>query len=268
MDEPKDGQPDAWTDRVVTLTFRPEREMTNLPTRARCPSVLVVEDSSACADATGLLLRAAGARVRWADCMASALRHLRSFAPLTVIVDPGLPDGSGLDLIARLRALGEGCPRIVVISGDEAHETAARDAGADRFLLKPVPAAVLLREILIDRRGGVPDLVVPPIAAPALVADLQRARLDVLRAALSTRAEDLDYPMQFLRALTRGADLGELHRMLDRVEAGRDSARDLAAALARMIDAHAARGGGLPPRPPQGPGDGGLAGRRGGDLSA
>lgn len=170
---------------VVALTFRRERERPVVSLPVTRPSVLIVEDSAAAAEATGLLLRAAGARVRWADSLASAIRHLRSFAPETVIVDPGLPDGSGFELVSRLNQLGPARPRILVVSGDDTAGSRALQAGADSFMAKPVSAAALLREIVADRAGHPLRLDGAAASAPSLIADLQRARLDVLRAALS-----------------------------------------------------------------------------------
>lgn len=240
---------------VIGLTFRREREVdAHAPLRKAC--VLLVEDSAAAADATGLLLRAAGTRVRWADSIASAERHMRSFAPDTVIIDPGLPDGSGLDLLARLAALGPSRPRLIVISGDELAEQAALDAGADRFLLKPVAAAALLREVVTCDLTEPLRVPGPEETTPALLMDLQRARLDLLRAALSGQEADLAYPMQFLGVLARGGDLPDLQRAVERVHDGLDGPRDLAAALARMIDRHAAR---LPGTAMSGPTGGGAA---------
>lgn len=231
-----------YSGNVVGMRFRPERNEPVPPRAHSRPNVLIVEDSAATADTTGLLLRAAGARVRWADCLQSAERHLRGFAPETVIVDPGLPDGSGLELVRRLVLLGRARPRVVVISGDDSLYTAAMNAGADQFLAKPVPAAVLLREIVVDPTGLKPEISGAQPAAPSLLADLQRARLQVLRAALSGKAQEMDYPVQFLTSLARSGELVELSRLLDRLSNGLDGPRELAAGLARLIDVQAARG--------------------------
>ena len=101
-------------------------------------TLLLVEDSRFAAEAVRLICRRAGIRLRRAESLAAAGLHLRVYRPDIVLVDLGLPDGSGLDLIAGLSASGARPRRLVAVSGDGALEAAALAAGADAFLLKPV----------------------------------------------------------------------------------------------------------------------------------
>ena len=93
-------------------------------------TILVVEDSLYACDALRLMCLHSGARIRRADCLNSARRHLQVYRPSGVIIDLGLPDGAGEDLI---RELAHAIPRVAVIigiSGDSDGSARAMQAGA------------------------------------------------------------------------------------------------------------------------------------------
>ena len=118
-------------------------------------TVLVVEDSRFASEAVRLLSLRSGARIRRADCIASAERHLATYRPGVAIVDLGLPDGSGLELIARLDAAAERPGVLLATSGNHGVEAEALAAGADGFLAKPVDSlaafqAAILRHLPAD----------------------------------------------------------------------------------------------------------------------
>ena len=74
-----------------------------------------------------------------------------------VLMDIVLPDISGVDVIRRLRAEAApvGCIPIVGVSGRGEDEAAARSAGADAFLLKPVsPRALAMALVAVSRSPG------------------------------------------------------------------------------------------------------------------
>lgn len=125
---------------------RPEYAPGTMPLIAMPPgasprTLLLVEDSRLAAEAVHLICRRAGIRLRRAESLASAALHLRVYRPDIALVDLGLPDGSGLDLIAAL-ARGPARPhRLVAVSGEADGRAAALAAGADAFLLKPLTLA-------------------------------------------------------------------------------------------------------------------------------
>ena len=84
----------------------------------------------------------------------AALAHLSLDIAL---VDIGLPDISGIDVIRKLKALSPACSALVVTTfGDEKTVTAALEAGADGYLLKGTPLEELRRDIHALRDGGSP----------------------------------------------------------------------------------------------------------------
>ena len=75
-----------------------------------------------------------GARIRMADCLTSAHRHLKVYRPSVIVINIGLTDGNGADL---LEDLANASPRVDVIlgaSGVPNGQDMALAAGADGFL--------------------------------------------------------------------------------------------------------------------------------------
>ncbi len=168
-------------------------------------TLLVVEDSRFASDALRLLAQRSGARMRRADSLAAAHRHLLLYRPDVVIVDHGLPDGDGTALI---RVLSRQVARIVVFgtSGDPDARRAALAAGAAGFLEKPMGSlaafqAVLLAALPGRAPPGLPAGADPPPPDPlALREDLvQAARL------LDGPAEGRGYAAAFVGSVARSA---------------------------------------------------------------
>lgn len=108
-------------------------------------TLLLVEDSRLASDVVRLMFRGAGGRLRRTDTLAGALRHLDLYTPDAALVDLGLPDGSGLDLIAVMAARRPRVSLIVATSGQVDSCGAALAAGADVFLPKPIESVALFR---------------------------------------------------------------------------------------------------------------------------
>ncbi len=115
-------------------------------------TIMAIEDSRAASEAIRLMGVACGARIRRADSLHAARRHLAIYRPNVVVVDLGLPDGTGLDVIAELSQSVGARPVIIAISGDGMGEwqQAARDAGADATLEKPIESIKVFSDAILD----------------------------------------------------------------------------------------------------------------------
>lgn len=122
-------------------------------------TVLVVEDSRYASEALRLMCLRSGARMRRADCLGSAGRHLRVYRPSVAIVDAGLPDGSGLDLITELDTAEPRVGVILACSGDPAARDGALEAGANGFLAKPIESLGIFQQEILRH--------LPPEQSPA-----------------------------------------------------------------------------------------------------
>jgi DNA-binding NarL/FixJ family response regulator len=104
-------------------------------------------------------LRLAGA----VGTLAAALALIEQSVPDVLVVDLGLPDGSGAELIRRAAQKRPDCDALVVtVFGDDQHVIDAIEAGATGYLLKDSPAGELTRCIRELRAGGAP--ISPSIA--------------------------------------------------------------------------------------------------------
>ena len=184
-----------------------------MPTAARPLlglTVLVVEDSRFACEAMRLLCLRSGARIRRADCLRSARRHLRVYRPTVVIVDLGLPDGNGADLIAELKDCQPRVDAILAMSGDVHLEADAMAAGADGFLAKPITSIAAFQECVLamlpaERRPSGPRIISDEVIIPDKIAyqdDIAHIA-DVLDDPPNEFA--LDYVAQFLSGVARSA---------------------------------------------------------------
>ena len=175
-------------------------------------TILLVEDSLMACEAMRLLGLRSGARMRRAGDLAQADRHLRVWRPSAVIVDIGLPDGSGADLIARL-ASGRNRPDALIgASGDPGAMEAAMEAGADGFVAKPVSSLAVFQEAIL---AHLPAEAQPlgPRALPTGTIDLQPEDLaddlahvaGLIDARAAPREVPVAYLAQFLASIARDA---------------------------------------------------------------
>lgn len=181
----------------------------------RPQTLLLVEDSRFAAEAVRLICRQAGIRLRRAETLADARRHLRHYRPDLAVIDLGLPDGSGLELIAELAAGDTRRPRIVAISGDGERRDDALAAGADTFCAKPLGLAGHLEAILgvsaAEARSILNRGVPAPDNAPALAggpdADPMALHDDLKRAhALLHAGGRVGYAGQFVGGIARSVN--------------------------------------------------------------
>jgi len=111
------------------------------------PIVIVVEDEAKIRRFIKLALEAEQLEVFEADSVARGLIEVGTRQPDLVVLDLGLPDGDGINLIRDLRTWSE-IPIIVLSARTaEADKVAALDAGADDYLIKPFGAAELLARV-------------------------------------------------------------------------------------------------------------------------
>ncbi len=116
------------------------------------PTVVVIEDEPQIRRFVRTALEAEGWQVHEADTAKKGLIEAGTRKPDLLVLDLGLPDGDGLDVIRDVRGWS-GVPIIVLSArSDEADKIAALDAGADDYLTKPFGTGELLARVRANLR--------------------------------------------------------------------------------------------------------------------
>lgn len=174
-------------------------------------TILLVEDSRSASEAIRLMASESGARVRRADSLHAAARHLAIYRPQVTVVDLGLPDGDGLGLIRHLAHASPPYGGILAMSGHDRADWQAEAlaAGAAGCLAKPIPSLAAFQDAILRvlpdgaaRRPDGRDLALAGRAslAAAFAEDLRRAQGLLAEAAPAGEAETVAYCAQFLRS--------------------------------------------------------------------
>ena len=176
--------------------------------------VALVEDDPVFRDAMAGAIRGAADMdlVGIAGTRHHGLLMLHGPAADVLLVDLGLPDGSGIDVIAVAQTLWPRCEIMVATTfGDESHVLQSIEAGASGYLLKDSSPARMVEEIRNLRAGGSP--ISPVIARQVLKRFRGRAeRMPPLavdeRVVLSARER------QTLEHVTKGFTFDEVAQLL------------------------------------------------------
>lgn len=173
-------------------------------------SVLIVEDderfraafASVVAEAPDLRL------VGTASDLPQGLLLLRELKPDVLLVDLGLPSGSGIELIRFAHQhLPQTDVMVVTVFGDEPHVMASLEAGATGYLLKDAQAADLAEQVRMLRAGGSP---ISPVIARQLLLRLSPGPAPVPDAEVLLSPQE----RQVLTYAAKGFSFEEIARML------------------------------------------------------
>jgi two-component system CheB/CheR fusion protein len=142
------------TQAAVPEPPAPRRRLT-VSDRAR---VLVVEDNTDSRELLCELIEQFGFECRAADTGGAALAVMDEFRPDVAVLDLGLPGMDGLELARRIRSDARNASVVLIALtgyGQAADRAAARDAGFDEHLVKPVQGENLIA-LLAGMRGSRP----------------------------------------------------------------------------------------------------------------
>lgn len=174
--------------------------------------ILIVEDDREIRNLMQTCLSVEGFEVQTAVSLSEARALLRHAPPEVMVLDLGLPDGDGMELVHLVRK--DHTLPILVVSArhQEAQKIQLLDAGADDYLTKPFSIAELLARIRVTlRHRGT------AIAAAVTLHELDDLKIDLMLRLVQSRGETVHLtPTEFnlLARLVRSAGRVVTHRQL------------------------------------------------------
>ncbi|RZJ27615.1 MAG: response regulator, partial [Brevundimonas sp.] len=142
------------------------------------PVILVIDDEPQIHRFLSPALDAAGYEPRRADSGQEGLRGIALWAPDAVVLDLGLPDMDGKDVLTRAREFYAG-PIIILSARDkEAEKIAALDLGANDYVEKPFGVGELLARLRVNLRQAAarPENTGPVVSGDVTI-DLERRQV-------------------------------------------------------------------------------------------
>lgn len=180
------------------------------PTAIPGPQVLVIDDEPQIRRLLQLTLESAGYRVLAAEKGQEGLILAAQHRPALVVLDLGLPDLNGLEVLRRLREWSEVPVVVLSVQEAEADKIAALDSGADDYVTKPFNSGELLARLRVALRHAEKAPELPVLEIGHWVIDLAARRVTADGRDVSLTATEYS----LLRLLVRHAGKVLTHRQL------------------------------------------------------
>jgi len=140
--------------------------------------VLIVEDEAAIRRFVRMALQSEGLEVHEAESLQRGIIEAGTRRPDLIVLDLGLPDGDGVDLIREVRTWSETPILVLSARTDEDDKVVALDSGADDYLVKPFGTPELLARVRAQLRRRV------KVAGEHSVLEFDDIRIDLARRAV------------------------------------------------------------------------------------
>ncbi len=172
------------------------------------PTALIIDDEKQIRRLLRVVLETDGYEVREAESGTLGLAEAAARPPEIILLDLGLPDLDGLEVLQRLREWSTTPVLILSVRDEEARKVAALDAGAEDYVTKPFSTAELLARLRAAQRKLRPADEVSVFQHGDLAVDLA-ARV-VTRAGVEIKLTATEYAL--LRLLVRHGGRVLTHR--------------------------------------------------------
>jgi two-component system KDP operon response regulator KdpE len=174
------------------------------------PIVLVIDDEAQIRRFLRISLEANQYRVREAVTGQEGLEQTALQRPEVVILDLGLPDMDGIQVLKRLREWSHVPVIILSVRDADTDKIAALDAGADDYLTKPFSVGELLARLRVAQRHSQPVPEAAIFQAGSLKVDLVRRNVTINDEPIKLTATEY----AFLRLLVQNAGKVLTHRQI------------------------------------------------------
>lgn len=184
--------------------------MSAVPPSPTLPTVLVIDDETPIRRLLRVTLEAAGYRVVDAVDGKDGILQCAQCRPSLVLLDLGLPDLEGVEVLRRIREWSQVPVLILSVRDGEDDKVRALDSGADDYVTKPFHSSELLARMRAALRHAQPQPAAALFSAGSLEVDL--ARRIVRKAGREIRLTPIEYSI--LRMLVTHAGKVLTHRQL------------------------------------------------------
>jgi two-component system, OmpR family, KDP operon response regulator KdpE len=176
----------------------------------RNADILLVDDEIQIRRLLRFTLEEAGYSVREADAGRVALGEIALHTPDLVILDLGLPDASGTEVLRAMRQLCSVPVLVLTVLGHEQSKISALDAGADDYMTKPFSGAELLAHLRALLRRIYPAAIVETnFTFGPIHVDLERSR--VMRNGKSVKLTAMEFKLLRMLVMHRDKVLTHHH---------------------------------------------------------
>ena len=180
-------------------------------TSAVSPEILIIEDDIEIRRFLRTTLSAEHYSLREATTASEGLRLVGDRRPDVIVLDLGLPDVDGIEVIRQVRKWNRNLPIIILSArSDERDKITALDAGADDFVNKPFAIGELLARVRAAQRRSLTETGEPTFKSGSLCVDFsaRQVKLDGKEVKLTPTEYSL------LRVLVQNAGKVVTHRQL------------------------------------------------------
>jgi two-component system KDP operon response regulator KdpE len=136
------------------------------------PVALIIDDEVQIRRLLRVVLEGESYQVHEAETGQQGLTEIAGRRPAIILLDLGLPDMEGLEVLKRLREWSEAPVLVLSVRDDEAGKVAALDAGAEDYVTKPFSSPELLARLRAAQRKTRPEEEVSIFKSGDLIVDL------------------------------------------------------------------------------------------------